>query len=266
MASLYSKWEARITIPTGGWVASMTDAGGTDASAISLSAGATYYWSSAGSGAEDLPKTIEDQINASGTLSGGYTVVVADGVPGAGGTGQLSIAGPGTFSITWTSTDLRDCLGFTGNVSGADVYTSPNHVEGLWLPACPVDTPFGLSSSGLVVSAVAETLSEDGTFYSSHGSKHTRNEYTYRAVTIARTVAASESVTNESYESFWLDAIRGEEPWATAGRQLRYYKDCTDDATYKTYNVINATSPDISRHTEDYDGFWTVGLQVVENS
>lgn len=257
------KWEARIVIPTGGWVASVTDAGGTDATAISLAAGATYYHSSAGSGANDLAAEIQSDLNASVTLSGTYTVTVS---AGEGGTGKYTIASTGNFSVAWTSTGLRDCLGFSTAPGGAaSSYTSEGQAEGLWLPDCPAETPYGLASSGKPRSAALVTLSEDGTYFATHGDVVRFNSYAYRAVSRARTIAASETVANESYEQFWLDAIRGEAAWANAGRKLRWYADADTDATYKTYNATDVVEPMVERHSPDYDGLWSVRLEVAED-
>lgn len=260
--SLHSKWEARIVIPTGNWVASFTDTGGTDASAVTLVAANTYYWSSAGNDTNDLAAEIAEQLNASGTLDGTFTVTIS---AGESGTGKLTIGSTVAFTNAWTSTDLRDLCGFDGNISSTTSAVGDSHVEALWLPDCPVETPYGLSSSGLPVSTGMVSLSEDGTYTASHGDKHTINEYTYSMVSVSKVVQAQESTVDESYETFWLDAIRGEEPWANAGRQLKFYKDTDSDGTSIVYNVTSARSPDIQRASQDWDGFWAVHIEVALN-
>ncbi len=260
--SLHSKWEARIVIPTGNWVASFTDTGGTDATAVTLVAANTYYWSSDGNDSNTLVEEIQDQLNASGTLDGTFTVTIG---AGESGTGKLTIASTVAFTNSWTSTDLRNLCGFNGNISSTTSAVGNTHVEALWLPDCPVETPYGLGSRGLPISTGMISLSEDGTYTATHGSKHTRNEYTYSMVSISKVVQTSESTIDESYETFWLDAIRGEEPWANAGRELRFYKDTDADNISITYNVTAARSPDIQRASQDWDGFWTVHIEVAHN-
>jgi len=264
--SLMSRWEARIVVPTGGWDMDLTESGGGGTNTITLPAG-NYYWNSTDTDPTlllTLGNICDDQSIANGN-SYTYTFSVSDG---EAGTGKLTVSAAfgGTFTLTNVQSDLLALLGFDADLSPtASSFTSDNHVQGLWLPDCPVETPYGLASSGMPVSAAVMTMSEDGTYFASHGAKITRNEYTYAAVSLARTIAASESVASESYEQFWLDCIRGEKTWANAGRRLRYYKDVTDDATYKTYNVAAVQSPAMSRASGDYEGFWTVGLSVVEN-
>ena len=265
--SLHGKLEARIVIPSGDWTALLTESGGGGAQTITLTAATTYNWRSVGTEANDLAADLKAKLEAASVAAGNsntYTVTIS---AGEGGTGKLMIAvSAGTFTLTSIDDDLQALMGFTAVLTPAAAScTGGRRVEGLWLPGCPVDTPYGLSSSGLVVSDAVETLSDDGTYSVRHGSKHVRNEYTWHAVAIAKTVAASEATTAASYETFWLDAIRGEEPWANAGRQLRWYQDADDDATYKTVNALNVRSPDIARLQPEYDGLWTVRLAVVEN-
>lgn len=66
--------------------------------------------------------------------AGAWTVTLSTG---ASGTGRVTINCTGTWSITWTSTDLRDLLGFTGNIAGVSAaQTGTNGMRGLWLPGC----------------------------------------------------------------------------------------------------------------------------------
>jgi hypothetical protein len=264
------KWEARIVVPTGGWVDAgnftlSEDAGG-GAQDVTITAG-NYWWSS-GDGGNDFAAQLKADLETASFNTLTYTVTVS---AGAGGTGLITMTvSSGVSTITWGSSDgatVRDLCGYAGAttvLSGVDQDGS-SQVQGLWLPGCPVETPGGLDSSGVPVSAGFRTLAEDGTYLATHGSKMVTNEYTHEAVAVARTIAASESTSNESYEQFWLDAIRGEKAWAKAGRQLRFYKDADVDGTYKTHNVLNVRKPDIARRQADFDGFWRVRIEVVEN-
>jgi hypothetical protein len=258
------KWEARVVIPSGGWTITVTDSGGTATDVVSLAAAETYYHSSTGTEANDLPAEIQAQLNASGTLNGTYAVTVS---AGEGGTGKYTLSATETFTVSWpaASLDLRNLLGWTSGLAGQSTYTAPNAAEGLWLPDCPVETPYGLDSAGKPRSAALVTLSEDGTYFATHGDYVRNNSYYYRAVSKARAIQASEATTNESYESFWFDAVTGEEPWANAGRQLRWYKDADTDATYQTYNAVRVAEPMLERTAADYDGLWQVTIEVVEN-
>lgn len=58
----------------------------------------------------------------------------------------VRISAPGNFSITWTSSTLRDLLGFTGNLAGTNTYTATNVSPLLWSPGkpeSPTESPLG---------------------------------------------------------------------------------------------------------------------------
>jgi len=265
--SLHSKWEHLLTIPTGDWTMSLTESGGGGAQTITLTAANTYYWSSAGNDTVDLAARLKALLDAASVAAGNsntYTVTIAAGELG---TGKLTIAvSAGTFTLTSINDDAQALMGFTAELTPtAASFTSDKQVESLWLPDTTVETPQGLASSGKVVSTSLVTVSEDGTVSNVHGSKHVRNEYVYAFVPVAKAIQASESVTNTSFESWWLHGIRGQEPWAKAGQQVRYYKDADADGTSLTFNAIPQQSPQSERTQADYDGFWTIRLDVIEN-
>jgi len=261
VASLHGRWEARVVVPTGGWTVSVTDSGGTDASAISLAAAETYYHGSAGNNSNDLAAEMQSQLNASATLSGTYTVTVSTGELG---TGKYTIACDESYSLTWTSTALRDVCGFTANVSSQTSATGANHAQGLWLPDCVAEPEYGLASAGKQVVDRKVTLAEDGTFYSYSGASHVRNTITHPMVTKAKTLVASETTTGASFEQFWKDAIIGQQAYFTAGSQLRYYPDTSDDTTYFTYNELTPFRPSYERVEADSIEYWSVALDVVK--
>lgn len=251
------KWEHALVVPTDGWDISVTDSGGADT--ITVPAG-TYYWSSVGDGSNDLAAELQSQLNASGTLSGTYTVTISAGV---GGTGKTTIACDESFTATWDDTELRNLFGFDGNISSTTSATGANHAEGLWLPSAPVDTLYGLGSQGKPVSASMVSMAPDGTMTAFHGPKHRRNEYQYQAVVGTRVVQSKETTTNESYETWWLDGVRGEATWAKGGRNVRYYADADTDGTYLEYHITEQSEPLTDRRDASYDGLWTVRIPVV---
>lgn len=52
-----------------------------------------------------------------------------------GGYVRIEVGGVASFAITWgAATDLRDLLGFTGNLSGALAYTAQNPSPLIWIP------------------------------------------------------------------------------------------------------------------------------------
>lgn len=70
---------------------------------------------------------MKDQFNdvvASGNITVGYTGT---------GVGKVTLSASVTFSITWTDTNLRDMLGFTGNLSSASSYTATYPMRYTWI-------------------------------------------------------------------------------------------------------------------------------------
>ena len=256
---MIGRWESRIVIPNGDYSFELTDGSGGPYT-VTLSADATYYHSSAGNDSVSLPAKLKALMDAASGQT--YTVSVA---ATASASGAYTIAvDSGTFSIAWTDTALRDLLGYTANISSQASATGSAQAQALWLPQTPAFPTYGILSAGRVVSAAAISLSEDGTYYGFHGSKHRRNEIAFAGIPIARAIKANESVANTSFESFYLDCIRGEKEWANPGRAIRWYADASDDATYIAYNVINAESPELQRMDPNYDGLWNVRLDVAE--
>lgn len=257
---MIGKWESKITIPTGGYSFSLTDGSGGPYS-INLSVDATYYHSSAGNDSESMVAKLKSRMEAFSGQT--YTVSLT---ATASGSGVYTIAvDSGTFSITWSSTALRDLLGFDANVVTQSSASGADHAQALWLPQTPTRAEYGLNSPGRVESAAVVSLAEDGTYSAFHGSKHRRNEFTFTGIPIERAIAADETSVNASYETFYLHAIRGEKEWATPGRELRWYADASDNATYQTYNVINAMRPELTRMDPAFDGLWSVRLEVAES-
>lgn len=106
-------------------------------------------------------------------------------------------------------------------------------------------------------------IAPDGTYTAFHGPSRTRNLLRWPVVQVHRVIAAEETTTNESFEQFWLDTVRGEAAWAQSGR-LRWYPDETVDGTSFTYAVTDAVSPQYERVDPTYDGLWAVSLAVSE--
>jgi len=112
------------------------------------------------------------------------------------------------------------------------------------------------------VSSAMIRTSPDGTTTSFHGPKYLRNELTWDAITANRAIQSEETTANESFERWWLETVRGEASWATAGQ----FRMIRDDATSEDYVVTDGVSPGLDRRIQGYDGIWSVRLAVVENA
>jgi hypothetical protein len=154
--------EALITIPTGGLSISATNSVG-GPSTVTVAAG-SYYWTS-NFYISSLITTLQTQLNAS--RPSGWTVTF-DAT-----TGLVTINCSSTpWSITWTSSDLRNLLGFASNIAGvSSAQTGTKQARGLWRPDSPLDldgdaamAPYATdlratrSPRGLVITAVGNRM------------------------------------------------------------------------------------------------------------
>ena len=106
--------EARVTVPGGGWSFTL------NAVSKTITAGNKF------------PLDILTEFLVLLASLTGETVTVDPA------TGKITVAASANFTIVWTSTDLRNLLGFTGDLSGASSYTGSTGLQGLWIPSCPV--------------------------------------------------------------------------------------------------------------------------------
>jgi hypothetical protein len=98
--------------------------------------------------------------------------------------GYVVLKASGTFSLTWTDTDLRDYLGFTGNLSAGATYTAPLRSPLLWVPR-RVDSPDGsvINSVGNKRYDEVAVTSRDGTMVSrTFGDPLRPNSYTWHYI------------------------------------------------------------------------------------
>lgn len=122
MTAGLGKLEGKIVIPAGGWSFSLNDSSGGPYT-ISFAAADEYYLSSAGSGANSFIADLKSKMDDAGNT---YTVTLSDT------TGKVTIAvDTSTYSITWTSTDLRDLIGFDANVTSQTTATGADQCEAL---------------------------------------------------------------------------------------------------------------------------------------
>lgn len=120
------------------------------------------------------------------------------------------------FSLTWTSTALRDALGFASNISGATTYqTGAGHIRGRWYPGIANRySRHGHYSAtpevGELVTDYRATVSPTGRVHAVYANKHRRHRgIRWEGVPQARAKQHFEVLPNESMESFALDCMTG---------------------------------------------------------
>lgn len=243
--------EARITIPTGGWSVSLTITAIGGPYTVTVAAG-NYF-------PTDLLTSFQTQLDAATGGDGAFTVSASWG---ESGTGLVTIAhATQTFTIAWTSTDLRDVLGFSGSLSPAALtFTGTLHARGVWLPDCEMDVDRGIDG-GVYETDRATQVSPQGDVYGLvYNTRQRHDGFTWPHVSHPRAQITYETTTGASFEQWWRDthsALRSYFP--EAAPQLRVYYSA-DAGTYHTFREISRVDTDAPRADATWRYLRTVRL------
>jgi hypothetical protein len=235
--------EGRITVPTGGWTATV---GGSTAT---IAAG-RYY-----------PSTLLTAVGAAFATASGTTCTASASIAELG-TGLVSISFAVAKAIVWVSTDLRDILGFTGNLSSASLHVGTRHLRGAWIPGCAYQAPNVVSADwqGTREADVRSVSNASGYGWTHMGPEKIVNRLSWANVPRARTWMENESTVGASFEQFARDVLWGEATWGSAGGPVRFYPDA-GDIVYATYAVTNISAIRPTPLFEDWAGGpWTITL------
>lgn len=246
------KIEGRITVPTAGWAVALTDQSG-GPTTITIPAG-TYYHSSAGSEAEDFAATIATLANAAMTQT--WTCTVAAG-ESASGKYTISCTGS-TCTVTFTDTEVRDIMGYTGNLSGSTSYASTNQAKGLFLPTRPFHNANGGGSwRGGWETNLQGQENPSGHFHGVMGRKKRVMRLAWNAEPRRKAWVANETTTGESWEQFLIDCIWAGESYFDVAGPVRWYPDAAIDGVYGTYSVpVSEYNPE--QFTQDSTFAWRI--------
>lgn len=221
-----SKLEMMITVPAGGWSISVTEVPAATAS-VTVAA-ADYFLTSTTA----LLTTLQTALNADGTLAGTYAVSLDDGSDSSTGKVTISATGVTTFAITWTSTALRDALGFTGTTAAALTTTGSSASPHVFLPpvkAMPGMHPDG--SSGNPISDTTVVKAPSGPSKALHYGFTYEGALGFGMVIGNKARTQFEVVVNESFETFWTTGGMGK------GLPFRYHADRATDGTYTSWRI-----------------------------
>lgn len=154
--------------------------------------------------------------------------------------GYVRLTSSGVFAVTWTSTTLRDLLGFTGDLSGADAYTATNRSTLLWSPG-KTETP-ELAPLGCVGQRVLDLSVAYGTegrqSVRIEGNPTVRNRFSWAHVPKARYLAASTYTAGE-FCHFWLNELIGGQRWIL----LRGVSEGASTTVSASYGSATALGP-----------------------
>ncbi len=250
--------EASFTVPASTTIAVTTNAGGP--TTVTVAAG-SYYMS-------DFVTYLQGALIAQRSVTTGTWVVSYS--TGASGTGKITIAVTnGTYTITWTSTNLRDLLGFTATLTGTATNTGANQARGLWIPDCPInmdgdpaqaprmtDLRTTQSPTGIVIGLVGNS------FY-----RHKRIRWSH--VEKVRTWIGSESTVNASWERFVVDTQFGlGHAWFTPVSLVQVYDlagakvgiNANSGAGVSGWYMVGINSTELARSTENWTGMFSIEI------
>lgn len=188
-------------------------------------------------------------------------------------TGMVTIAVTnGTYSITFTSTQLRDLLGFTGNIAAQATSTGAAQARSVWMPGCTIFMATRYLAAPPVTDLL-ETQAPDGFCIGHVGNyfyRHKNVQWTH--VPMARVHLADEVVVNESLERFMRDTQwQLGHAWFTAKTKVAIIihngGEVGNGAVAGWYiNGCRAIDEMVARRGEAWDGVWTVTFpELVSN-
>lgn len=254
------KLEGEIIISTATVLATMNDGGGADT--ITIPAG-RYFLNTVGSGGATRTLLAEIAFQMETAMGAGSSSVTVDDNSDTS-VGKVTISRSSAFSVTWSSTSLRDALGFTGNLGSASSHLSTNHAKYLFLPNCGRSGVLGPDASdGAIEADYTLSIGTDGTAYALSYSKRYRDSLEFRTLKGSKTWTAMDVTTNEAYQQFYEDVI-------SLGLRVRYHADRSSDATFRTWVVEDGGSfaPVAVREewTESTESLWAIRHLVRKTS
>lgn len=125
---------------------------------------------------------------------------------------KVKLTGSGSFDVTWTDTNVRDMLGFTGNLSGASSYTATNISPLFWSPLrteSPQLAPLGVDGVGVHDTHWAQSATTVITATTNNSWRE--NSFSWRYVAISRMWTSSEA--GGEYYTFYDRVLRRAAPF-----------------------------------------------------
>lgn len=255
MAPKGGRLEARITVPTAGWVFDTEDsANGPQAQTINQG---HYY---AGDLVDAVGDTITNGSNWSVTLSGG------EGTPGTS-TGRVTINCTDTpFSINWADDDLREAMGFLGNIVAATSPQTGEHcVRGLWLPGVLSKySRHGDGDAGVIVSDARQTVGPTGvvkTLFSN--SRRELRSVRWEGVPAQRAKEHLEVIDGESFEAFYQAAHLARYSFIPVGAMVRLIWDADSPGSYCFGKLLWPRDFDPQNMVDGWTGRYTIALPTM---
>lgn len=188
---------------------------------------------------------------------------------GSSGTGRVTLAGTGTWTITWTTTALRDVLGFAANITAVTgAQTGTICARGLWLPDAPIQIDSDPARAP-IVSDLRTTQSPTGRVYAVAGNTFYRHRnLRWSHVPRARVYEAVAQYAGNTWETWFRQTqIGGLVSWLSTGSAFEIY-DHNEIKFGSDYSVtswqispaINSIEP---KRVSDWVGLWEVAIPSI---
>jgi hypothetical protein len=252
--------EAEITVPTGGWVFTMSVTGLGGTSDRTIAAGPYFP--------DELAAAFESELEAGEIALGGsdgFTVSISDG---ESGTGLLTVEHDVSvnFAISaWGSTDLRNALGFSGTLSGNRGYTASSVAAGVWISHSPHDSPRGADDGSTEADRSLQIGPRGQVSGLLYESRVKLGEVTWSNVLARYALESHEVTVGESFERWFRDTHQGRVSYFGAAPAVRLYWDADDNDYVEVRLTKPLTSYNPSRTDPTWIGLWPVtidGYQV----
>lgn len=239
--------EAQITVPAGGWTVALTVTAIGGPTNVTIPAGT--YWIS------ELISTFITQLNAAFGGDGAFTFS-ANWDEGGDGIFALFHATE-TFSLTWTSTSLRNLLGFTADLTPAALsFTGTEQIESFWMADCPFDAPRGVTTGIRTFDRTVQVSPQGDTSALSYQSRRKVGGISFPMVGKARTFRAHEVIANESFETWFENTHGALVTYFGTAPKCRFYWDANalDKIEFRLTKPVDSFMPE--RVDQQWIGLW----------
>lgn len=188
--------------------------------------------------------------------------------------GHVKIAASTTFPVVWTSTTLRDLLGFSqGDLSGANNYTADDYSPLFHSPGWP-ENPDEQAPCGVVGWEVTDTVSgvaADGKSIFTSANDRMHNEFSFFSVPQDRTHTTETGVAGEYYR-FWREVLAKGYRW-NLHRSVIEDRASGDPVTLGSQNIFgpyklrpqrSPLTPGHRRERPNNDNLWRYSIPAIE--
>lgn len=173
-------------------------------------------------------------------------------------------SGAGTWTLNWTDPELRDALGFAGNLSGANAYTGTLPVPGMWTPDCPAAPYYGPSDPGHTVAMMTQTRSGTGRVWTIVESEYVEHPEILWSHVSAPYARETRETTTVSYERWLRDTQLGALEIHPAGSSFRWFPNSDSVGTNFDYALLWEGTTRFDRVDPSWDYLWRIAIRGVQ--